>query len=371
MLDDDRVMMFVHHTTPDSGMAIMLHRIRILIAVALLAATSAFAQLPLTDGSLPSGSMQYTQIVVSTPIPFDSGGRNRVWVYNDLGIGRERTVSHLEPASLQPSVLAQFPLTQVAVQQDSVLTLYARVGQFFRQLGTVTPNTQTAVVVDPYDTRPTEIVYSGRIIDAHRADIRITTTPPYTGTRRGQSTTSYDAAGTLFIPGYQFNNVARLNTMMVTVDTLRNGTQTLVVRTETRRLTFQQVDSPILLLDHSLVIRTVLRGGVVVAPPDTVRTTAYFGRLTTSVDEVHAGPLPTLSPNPITSDHVVVNGVGFAPQSIDLVGIEGGVHTVDTWSIAGALSLRAWIPPVANGAYSLRLHRSDGSVVAIPIIVVR
>lgn len=349
----------------------MISRLWILLATAIFAVTSAWAQRPLTASSLPSGPLQYTQVVNGARIAFDSGGRARVWNYSDIGGGGERIVSHLAPSSLLPSVLAQFPATQVAVRIDSTLTLYATVGQFFRQLGVVTPNTQTAVVIDPYDTRPTEIVYSGRIIDAHRADIRITTTPPYTGTRRGLSTSSYDAAGTLLIPGAQLDNIARLNTMMVTIDTISNGTQTLVVRTETRRLTYQQVDNPIIFLDHSLVIRTVTRNGVAIAPPDTARTTAYYGRLVTSVEDGIAGPAPSVTPNPVVSDLVVVRNVFFVPSSIELLGTDGSVVSIRNWNADGSSAIHVTMPSVANGAYSLRLYHGDGRVLSIPVIVVR
>lgn len=350
----------------------MIPRIWILLATAMLATASAWAQQILTASSLPSRPLQYKQIVDRSRIEFDSGGRARVWNYSDIGVGgRERIVSHLAPSSLLPSVLSVFPATQVAVQIDSTLTLYATVGQFFRQLGTVTPNTQTAVVIDPYDTRPTEIVYSGRIIDAHRAAVRINITPPYTGTRRGQSTTSYDAAGTLLIPGARLDNIARLNTMMVTVDTIGNGIQTLVVRTETRRLTFQQVDNPIIYLDHSRITRTVTRNGVVVAPPDTSITTAYFNGPITSVEDVIAGPQPSVTPNPVVSDLIVVRNVFFVPSTIELLGTDGGIVSIPDWNADGTSVLRVTMPAVANGAYSMRLYHGDGRVISIPVIVVR
>ena len=350
-----------------------MYRVLQLIALVVVASASAVAQLPLSERSLPSEPLRYIQSVTQSDlVAFDSGGRNRVWNYSSLQEGRERLVTHLTPAALSPSVIAQFPLTQVAVQSDTVLTLYARVGQFFRQLGTITPSTQTAVVIDPYDTRPTEIVYSGRIIDAHRADLRVTTTPPYTGSRRGQSTTSYDAAGTLILPSFVFTNVARLSTMMITVDTLRGGSQTLIVRTETRRMTFQEVNSPIILLDHSNVIRTVSRGGSPVGQPDTVVTTAFLARdPVTSVGDAQSQAHPSVTPSPATSNYLRVHGLQTTPISIVLVSINGMQTPVTDWTGASAETINVSLPSVANGVYTLRMQMIHGNVVTVPLVILR
>lgn len=348
-----------------------MYRPLLLGLITILLSVSATAQQPLDARSLPSPSKQFSRTVSDpTGIVPGPGGVGLTWDFRNLRLGAQQIQSYLSLQELPPVVRDSFPSAQVGIRIDTTLSLYATVGKYFRLIGVVTPNTQLTVTTDPYDTRPTEIVYSGRLIDAHKAVIRVGGGSGPTINRFGQTAVEYDGFGTLILPKATYSNVARITTTGTTMDTLVVGAVTTVVRRATRRTTYQVFNSDTSLLEIEESTTSTSRNGQQVGQPVTQRSVIYYGwESTTGVDEDGSKNL-VVSPNPSNGSVVNINGFDGEVASIGVFDITGSRIDGASWSRYGS-GLRISLPNLGTGSYVVTLERGDGSVRVMPITVLR
>lgn len=348
-----------------------MYRPLLLGLISILLSVSATAQQPLDARSLPTPSKRFSRTIADpTGVVPGPGGVGRTWDFRNLRPGPEQIQTYLAFGELPQSVRDSFPTAQVGINIDTTLSLYATVGKYFRLIGVVTPNTQLTVTTDPYDTRPTEIVYSGRLIDAHKAIIRVGGGSGPTINRFGQTAVEYDGFGTLILPKATYSNVARITTTGSTTDTLVIGAATTVVRRATRRTTYQVFNSDTSLLEIEESTTTTTRNGQQVGQPVTRRSVIHFGwESTTSVEEDRSRSI-VVSPNPSNGSVVNLNGFDGEVASIGVFDITGSRIDGASWS-RNSSGVRISLPNLGTGSYVITLERGDGSVRVMPITVLR
>lgn len=349
-----------------------MYRPLLLCLISILLSVSALAQQPLDERSLPKPSKSFSRTIADpTGVLPGPGGVGLTWDFRNLRPRNEQIQSYLSFLELPPAVRDSFPTAQVGIRVDTTLSLYATVGKYFRLIGVVTPNTQLTVTTDPYDTRPTEIVYSGRLIDAHKALIRVGGGSGPTINRFGQTAVEYDGFGTLILPKATYSNVARITTTGSTTDTLVIGAVTTVVRRSVRRTTYQVFTSDTVLLEIEESTTITTRNGQQVGQPITQRSVIHYGwETTSSVDEDWSKDL-VVSPNPSNGSVVNVTGIEDEVASIQIFDITGSRITASSWSRSGQSDLRISLPNLGTGSYVITLERVDGSVRVVPITVLR
>ncbi len=293
------------------------------------------------------------------------------WDFSKLPNGVQQIQSYLAANQIPRAVRDSFPGTQVAISTDTTLALYAIVGRYFRLLGVVTPKTQMSVVTDPYDTRPTEIVYTGRLIDAYRAVIRVTGPGGGIVRRTGTHAISYDGFGTLILPARQYTDVARLTTTGATTDSLVVNAVTTVTRMATRRTTYQVFSSDTVLLEIVEVQTTVTRNGQQIGQPTTATTVIHYGNANpNSVDE-EATRFATVVPNPSNGSALRIQAFSKDLQSLHVFDVAGLRVEGITWERRGDNDLAVTLPGLSSGAYVVVLESAGGSTRVLPFTVLR
>ncbi len=338
-----------------------------LLVLLTLLPTMAWAQPRLDTRSVPSPPKSFVQTRFdATGLVFGTPGREQVWDFRSLPPGQLQNRRYLSPSEFPPSVRDSFPSAQFGIQVDTVLSVYAVQGRYLRLLGTVGSNTQLTVGPDPYDTRPTEIVFSGTIIDAHSGAIRVGTA---TGRRFGQTSTTYDGYGSLQTPVGRYDSVARLSTIGNTFDTLQTGSDIIVVRRSFRSVVYQSIVSDTQLLVFDDITTSITRNGSPVGLPNRTVSGAYHGsNPATSVDSDALFPNVTVAPCPLRGSVCSVAGLPFTPLSVRLFSMAGPeVHDVQwTPDADGRVSIS--MPYITPGAYILLIGIPDGGNVVRTIV---
>lgn len=340
-----------------------MNRILTLAVVFLCLAVSARAQQRLDIRSLPTPSktIVHTHVSGLRVLPGLAGiGIN--WDFSNLPSGIVSQHRYLSLAELPSSVRDSFPLAQVAVRIDTVTTLYATVGNYFRLLGYVTPNTQLTVTTDPYDTRPTEIVHTGRLLDSYKGVIRVGGVNGQIVRRSGVHSLEYDGFGTLVLPRESYSDVARISRIGSTLDSLVTPTVTIVVRTNTRRTTYQKFNSDTILLEIVETTTSTTRNGQPVGTPLTIHGITYVGD--NSVTDVHEATLTPLSlyPNPTNGNTLTVVGIGGLIESISAFDPAGSAVSGLVLMPKSEVEASILLPQLSVGQYVLVCTLTDGSV---------
>lgn len=322
--------------------------------------------------SIPTPSKSFVRTTIDpTGVTPGPSGFGVVWDFEALPPGTEQRQFFLSKSELPKSVQDSFPLTQVGIQTDSILVLYATVGRYLRLLGYVTPSTQMTVVTDPYDTRPTEIVFSGRLLDAYKAIIRVGGTGGQTARRTGQHSITYDGFGTLILPQATYRDVARLTTKGSTTDSITIGANTIVTRRVVTRTTYQEYSNDTVRLEIEEVTTTVTRNGQPIGQPTTLKSVVYFGRNTTTSVEEDAVGSPSIVPNPSNGSALVIKGCEQELRSLYVFDVSGTRVANVGWTRRGDAELSVTLPGLANGAYVVLVELANGSIRVMPFTVMR
>mgnify|MGYP000138427797 CR=1 FL=1 len=349
-----------------------MYRSLILTLATVLATASATSQQALDVRSIPAPRKQLERTIVDpTGVVPGPAGVGVIWDFRSLSPGVAQLQEYLSIDDLPQAVRDSFPTTQVAIQTDTTTSLYTTVGRYFRLIGTITPNTQLTVTTDPYDTRPTEIVYSGRLIDAHKAIIRVRGGSGPVIRRNGQHSVVYDGYGTLQLPTATYANVARLTAIGTTTDSLAVNAVTTVTRRTFRRTTYQMFDSDIVLMEIQEVITNVTRNGQPVGQQTTTRSVVHYGRnVTTDVQEEPESKLVT-SPNPTSGSQLMISGLLGDIRSLQIFTMAGNAINGATWTLRSDEEVAITLPDLSSGTYVLTVEMSNGTVRVLPFTVVR
>lgn len=326
-------------------------------ALVMVFAMPLLAQPTLDERTLPRPTKTLTRLVADTTgVRPGQAGPSVTWNYAFLQQRTQYTQRILRRSDLAPDVIDSFPNVQIAVVNDTTLNLFARVGTTFRLLGTVTPAARLTVSPDPYDTRPTEIVYDGTSVDTYRGTIRVQTGQILR--RGGTDTLTYDGYGTLVLPSRTYTNVARLYRRTLTLDTLNQGPQTIIIRRSTQTWTYQQDTSDVELLEITQSTQQVTRNGQPVGTPFTTKTVSFIGDGSTSAaDEDHTHRIAF--PNPLQGATLYIDDVDVDVARIRLVDLHGAEHDVRAWQRTDD-RLLVTIPNMANGVYTIMLISPSG-----------
>lgn len=349
-----------------------LFELAILGIACLVCLLPAMGQQKLDVRSLPTPSKTFVRTTVdpSGVLP-GPGGIGVVWDFRGLPMGSEQRQFILSKSELPRSVQDSFPLTQVGVRTDTTLALYATVGRYFRLLGYVTPATQMTVITDPYDTRPTEIVYSGRLLDAYKAVIRTVGTGSLVAKRTGQHSITYDGFGTLLLPQATYRDVARLTTTGSTTDSTIVGPNTVVVRRVISRTTYQEFSNDTVRMEIEEVVTTTTRNGQPIGQPSTSKTVVYYGlNSSTDVEEEVKGTL-LVAPNPSNGSTLRITGLEYNVQFLQVFDVSGTRVASVGWTRRGEAELAVTLPGLTNGVYVVVAECSNGRVRVMPFTVMR
>jgi len=343
------------------------------LVITSLAFVSAFAQPKLDVRTLPTPSKNISRTIVTTPnVSPGASGAGVVWDFRNLmGTGQEKQ-QYLSRSELPDSIRAQYPLAQVGVLADTTLTLFRAVGRYFQILGITTPRTQMTVVVDPYDTRPTEIVYTGQLLDAYKATLRVNATPQLVGSRLGQHSVRYDGFGTLILPKNQYQEVARLTILGNTTDSFTISGANVVIKATTRRTTFQRVTDDTILLDIAETLTSITRNGQPVGSPITTTAVTHVGfEQTTSVGNSESEHTALALPNPSNGKDLTISGIyGEEVLHADVYSIAGSRVDHVRWQIKSTQSIAVSLPAVSSGRYLAVIETISGAIKIIPFVVV-
>lgn len=342
---------------------------RTLLTLTLLTmALPALAQPTLDVRTLPRPSKSIIRTQADTTgVRPGSAGSGAVWNFSNLVPRAQYTQRYVNRNELPIAVRDSFPAAQIGVISDTTTNLFSRVGNSFRLVGTVTPSAQLTVAPDPYDTRPTEIVYDGTSTDTYRATIRVAT--GQTLRRSGTDTLTYDAHGTLILPSGTFTNVARLFRRTLTLDTAIVGPQTIVIRRSTRTWTYQQDTSDIELLEISEATQQVIRNGTPIGTPLTIKTVNFTGPGgSSSVDD--DAVLRLAYPNPLQGAVLHIDDVNMEVADITVTNMAGASVAVDAWEHLGE-AIRITMPALASGGYTIVMRSPSGELRTSIVTVLR
>lgn len=331
---------------------------RLLPAIVMVIAMPLLAQPTLDQRTLPRPTKTLTRSFADTTgVRPGQAGSNAIWNFSFLQQRSQYTQRILSRADLAADVIDSFPQVQIAVVNDTTTNLFARVGQTFRLLGTISPTARLTVSPDPYDTRPTEIVFDGTSTDTYRGTIRVQTGQALR--RGGTDSLTYDGHGTLFLPTRTYTGVARLYRRTLTLDTLNQGPQTIIIRRSTQTWTYQQDTSDVELLEITQSTQQVTRNGQPVGTPITTKTVSYLPEGPNSVDPDHTQR--TAFPNPLQGAVLSIDDVDIDVARVQLIDMHGAELEVSAWQRAND-RLLVTIPAVANGVYSVVLTSPTGVV---------
>lgn len=342
------------------------------LVVAFLAFVGAIAQPTMDVRTVPTPTKNIARTIVTTPnVSPGSSGVGVVWDFRNLAGIVEQKQQYLSESELPDSVLELYPQVEVGVRVDTTLTLYRTVGNYFQMLGIVTPRTQMTVVVDPYDTRPTEIVYSGQLLDAYRATLRVNAPTPVLGNRVGQHNVRYDGFGTLILPKQQYQDVGRLTILGSTTDSFLIGGSRVVIIATTRRTTFQRVTGDTILLDIEETQTSITRNGQPVGNPITTSVVTYAGfNGATSVNDAEPAPLVLALPNPSNGKELTIAGLVGDVRNAAVYTLSGSIVDHVSWQLKNASSISLSLPSVSSGKYVVVIETIVGTLKIVPFVVV-
>lgn len=289
------------------------------------------AQPNLRQSTLPKPFLSFTMAVCDTAnvVP-GPAGVGQVWNFNTLiQRGKDTTVTtYTDKSSLSPQLQEKLPRAEVVVIDDTTTTAFRTVDGFWRWEGAATPSATMVAGSDPYDVRPSEVVFNDPKSDRYDGTLESTALPPGQYPRRGSHRFIYDGFGQLILPDFTYNNVARTSQLDTTSAEFSIGPQRVFLTIVSAVTMWQSINENVpLMLIETVSGQVTNVDGVPIGPSFKNKTVRYRGRnAVTSVEEEVEHAL-VVTPSPSTTDRVSIKGLNVDPSMITLVNAIGEVIT--------------------------------------------
>ena len=309
---------------------------------------------PILGGrTLPAPYDQFRMIPCDTvAVGVGSPGVDVVWSYRDLrALTPDPVVTIYSDSTLLTDAQRQvFQGSDVVVLDDTTLSVYQTVNDVVRLIGRVTPTTELVAESDPYDVRPTEITFDGRNRDRFAGTLRLLLEIPQLQPVTGSHEYHYDGFGTLVLPDFIYDNVARVSARDTIIGEVTYNAQRARLSWSRWTTTWQNVSSqrPLLVIEENTVLLTDSRGTPLAEPfvHKTVRYQPFDNTSSVGDDEesrLHVAPSPSLN------DHVTVLGLHGDPAHVMVISARGEVvHCTIT---QGADGMVLDVHGLAHGTY--------------------
>lgn len=336
----------------------------LLLVTICITAALVEAQPNLRQQTLPAPFLSFTMRVCDTTgVRPGPAGIGQVWNFSGLqqrGQDTTRTI-YTDKSSLTPEQQEKLRNADVIVIDDTTTAGYRLVNGQWRWEGSITPTASVVAGSDPYDVRPSEVVFNDPKSDRFDAVLESTVLPPGQYPRTGSHNYIYDGFGRIILPDFAYDNVARITQVDSTSTQFAIGPQQAFLTITTNITMWQQVNSNIPLMVIETVVGQVRnRDGVPLGPAFNSKTVRFRGvNATTSVDEETQNAL-TVSPSPTTNDEVTVNDVTIDPSQMIVIGSNG--DQVDAKATRTASGITIDIRSLAPGAYSVLIMEGAGSI---------
>lgn len=324
---------------------------------------AAQAQPNLRQSTLPKPFLSYTMTVCDTAnvVP-GPAGIGQVWNFNTLiQRGKDTTVTtYTDKSSLSPQLQVKFPRAEVVVIDDSTTSAFRITDDQWRWEGTATPSATMVAGSDPYDVRPSEVVFNDPKSDSYDGTLESTVLPPGQYPRLGRHHFIYDGFGQLILPDFVYDNVARTTQVDTTSTEFSLGPQRVFLATVSVVTMWQSVNENVpLMLIEEVAGQVVNVDGVPIGPSFSNKTVRYRGRFTvSSVDEEERYSL-VVTPSPSTTDRVSIKGLNVDPSNITLINAIGEVISCPTSMSAEGLSID--VRSLAPGRYTVLIVDGIGA----------
>ena len=331
--------------------------IRSLLALlfVLCSCITAFAQPNLRRQTLPAPFSSYSMYVCDTTgVRTGTPGTAQVWNYASLiRRGTDTTFTiYTDKTALPSPVRERFPNAEVVVIDDTTTSIYRTVNNTWRLEGWITPTTEMLVGVDPYDVRPSEIVFNDPKFDIFNGSIQSPFPTPGAKNVTGSHFYVYDGFGQLVLPDFTYNNVARTTQRDTMSAEVTIGPQKAFVKTISRKTSWQEVTSniPLFIIDESTV-QVFNANNVSLFGPFTFKTVRY--RRAGQTTDVHEDPSQSLlvAPSPSTGDVVTVMGLQTDPRNIIVINSIGEQISCPTGQTDAGIKID--VRELAKGSYTV------------------
>lgn len=262
----------------------------------------------------------------TTGVRVGPGGTGLTWNYANLKTAGTDSVitSYSDSTALTMAQRTRFRNAEVVVKDDTTTSIYRTVTGSWRLVGRITPTTEMVVGVDPYDVRPSEIVFNDPKSDKYNGNY--TSAFPVQGSRpfTGGHSYVYDGLGTLQLPLKTYVNVARVTWRDSVSVTVQIGATSGFLRIITRTVSWQEVNSnvPLLVIEEK-TISVVDDKGAPLASQLSTRSVRIRGEgQSTSVTD---DPFYSLLvwPSPASGDHITVKGLLLDPATVTVINAAG------------------------------------------------
>lgn len=337
----------------------MMKRLLLWACIGACSAVAAVAQPIFGSRTLPFPYVNFRMNVCDTVgIAPGTAGNGQVWSFVSLiRRGTDTTeTSIIDQFGLSPDLRAKFPTATVVVIDDTTSSFYRVVGNQWRLDGRETPSASLVVSPDPYDVRPTEVVFNNPKVDTYGGTFESTMLPPGPKPVIGSHSFTYDGFGRLILPDFSYDNVARITQHDTMSAEFTVGPQRSFLRVTSQTTTWQQPNSstPLLVIEES-VAAVVDTSGTPLMPRSFQKTVRYLDRNSiTSVDDDVAGALMVV-PSPSSTDHVAVLGQDIASSTVVVINALGQTMSCAVTEVDGGLTLD--ISQLPCGSYSVLLMR--------------
>lgn len=290
----------------------------------------------------------------TTGVRTGSPGTAQIWNYASLvrrGSDTSLTI-YTDKTFLKSPVREKFPNAEVVVVDDTTTSIYRTVNNTWRLEGWITPTTEMLVGVDPYDVRPSEIVFNDPKFDIFNGTIQSPFPTPGTKNITGSHAYVYDGFGQLVLPDFTYNNVARTTQRDTMSTEIAIGPQKGYVKSISRKTSWQEVSSniPLFIIDES-TIQVFNASNVSLFGPFTFKTVRYrrYGQTTGVNDDPSQSLL--VAPCPASGDHVTVMGLAVDPSSIIVINAIGEQIACPTSQTDAGIKID--VRELAKGSYTV------------------
>lgn len=335
----------------------MLHRYLLLICITCVATITAIAQPDLGVKTLPTGFKSYwMRVCDTTGVGRGSAGTEMVWSYTNLVLrGNDSTTTLVtDRSALTPELQQRFPNAEFIVIDDTTTYFYQILPSGLRLDGRVTPGSSLVASPDPYDVRPSEVVFNDPKFDTYNGAFESSTLPPGPKPVTGSHSFTYDGFGRLLLPDFTYNNVARITQRDTSTTAFTIGPQRAFLRITSHTTTWQQLNTSIPLLQvEESVFAVVDSTGRPIRPGSLQKRVRYLDRdsPTSVVDD--SEDMVAVAPTPTSADHVSVLGRDIATSTVVVINTLGESVPCSVTSIDGGFTVD--ISQLACGSYSVLL----------------
>lgn len=321
------------------------------------------AQPNLRQSTLPAPTLSYTMIVCDTTnVAPGPAGIGQVWNFNSLAQRNKDTTitTYAEKSALSPQLQEKFPRAEVVVIDDSTTSAFRITDDQWRWEGTATPSATMVAGSDPYDVRPSEVVFNDPKSDRYDGTLESTVLPPGQYPRLGRHTFIYDGFGQLILPDFVYDNVARTTQVDTTSTEFSIGPQRVFLSIVSHVTMWQSINENVpLMLIEEVTGQVVNVDGIPVGPAFFNKTVRYRGRnAVTSVEEEVEHAL-SVTPSPSTTDRVSINGLNVDPSMITLINAIGEVVTCPVSTSDEGVSID--VRTLAPGRYTVLILDGIGT----------